>query len=445
MNYDAFIARKSQIGGQSGFKPVWIPDFLFDFQRSLVTWAIEQGRCLIAADCGTGKGPMALVWAENVIRKTNGRVLFLTPLAVGAQIVLEGEKFGIECARSRDGVLPDCKIVVTNYEKLHLFNPSDFTGVVCDESGILKNYSGSTRNAVIEFLRSVEYRLLCSATPAPNDYTELGNSVEALGIMRRVDMLMRFFIHDSADTGNWRLKGHAHEPFWRFMASWARAMRLPSDLGFSDDGFILPPLAYQLTMLPSAPIDTLFPLEAITLDEQRAERRATLEPRCNAVAELANRSALPFVAFCSLNSESELLTKSISGAVELCGANSDEEKEEKVIAFSAGQIRAIVTKPSLCSHGLNWQHCADMSFFPSHSHEQLYQSVRRCWRFGQKRPVTVHLVTTEAESRVLENMKRKEKQAVELFSQITAHMRKYYDCQPETYQPSLKMEQPAWM
>lgn len=428
-----------------GFKPVFMPDCLFDFQKHLAEWNVTQGRSATFADCGLGKSLMELVWAENVVRHTNKPVLLLTPIAVGAQMVREGEKFGIECKRSRDGKLNGSKIVVTNYEKLHLFDPNDFVATIADEVGIIKNYAGATRNAVIEWFAKIRYRLLASATPAPNDYTELGNGVEALGIMRRVEMLARFFIHDSSDTGNWRLKGHAQEPFWKFMASWSRAVRKPSDLGFENKGFDLPPYEAHLTVLPSKPqTDALFPMEAITLDEQRAERRSTMDERVAATAAIANADNDPFVAFCSLNPESAALAKAIKGAQELSGTDSDDEKEEKLVAFSEGKIRCLVTKPSLCSHGLNWQHCARLSFFPSHSHESFYQSVRRCWRFGQKRTVHVHIVTTESESRVLENMRRKEKQADDMFARITEHMRSYYHTQPETYLPTKKISLPQW-
>jgi len=388
---------------------------------------------------------MQLVWAENVCRKTDGRVLILTPLAVSAQTVREAVKFGIDCQQSRDGkVMP--RITVTNYEKLHLFKPEEFSGCVCDESSILKNYAGSTRNEIIAFQTSMMYRLLCSATPSPNDYTELGNSVEALGIMRRVEMLASFFIHDAGDTGVWRLKGHGENPFWRFCASWARAVKAPSDLGFDDGKFILPKLNTVQHTLKSDPMQgQLFPIAAVTLSEQRQERRETIDARCGKVADLANQNSRPFVAWCSLNQESELMADMINGAVEITGSQPDDEKVEKMLAFANGQIRAIVSKPSLCGHGMNWQHCADASFFPSHSHEQFYQAVRRCWRFGQTREVTAHIVTTEAESEVLNNLMRKERAAEIMFASIVANMKNYYTAIPPTYKPTTKMEIPSWL
>jgi superfamily II DNA or RNA helicase len=445
-SYSAFLRKKSDIGANAGFAPVFDAPFLYDFQRHLLEWAVIKGRAAIFADCGLGKTPIQLAWAENVVRKTNGRVLILTPLAVGAQTVREGEKFGVEAHQCRDGKMNGTRIVVTNYERLHYFNPSDFAGVVCDESSILKNYSGATRNAIIAFLRPVKYRLLCTATPSPNDYTELGNSVEALGIMRRVEMLSMFFIHDSGDTGKWRVKGHAKDMFWRFAASWARACRKPSDLGFDDGAFHLPPMRIRQATIESKTREGfLFPMTAVTLNEQRQERRDTIESRCSAVAEIANNEDSHFVAWCTLNAESQSLTRLIKGAVELTGSQTIDEKEHIADQFSSGSIRALVTKPGICGHGMNWQHCHRMSAFPSHSHEEFYQMVRRCWRFGQKNIVTCDMVTTSAESSVVENMKRKERQSAGLFDAIVANMANYYSYTKESYTPTKEIRIPLWL
>jgi hypothetical protein len=444
-DYQAFIQRKSQCGGMTGFEPVWMPDFLFDFQRNLVDWSIRKGRAALFCDCGLGKSPMQLTWAENVCRKENGKSLIIAPLAVSAQTEREGEKFGIDCKQSRIGKPMD-RITVTNYEQLHRFNPADFVAVVCDESSILKNYSGKLRTEIIAFMQRVKYRLLCSATPSPNDYTELGNSVEALGISRRVEMLANYFIHDAGDTGKWRIKGHGANPFWRFVVSWARAVKSPSDLGFDNGKFTLPPLTYEMHVLKSTPLSGyLFPIAAVTLDDQRQERRETIEERCGLVAEIANRNNEPFAAWCSLNSESEMMAKMINGAVEITGRHPDEERAEAMLAFSRGEIRAIVSKPSLCGHGMNWQHCRNTSFFPSHSHEQFYQAIRRFWRFGQTEPVTAHIVTTEAESAVLQNLMEKEKRAEEMFSAIVANMKEFYSSAKSLYEPQKAMEIPQWL
>lgn len=445
LDYSELLERKTPKAAAQGFRCTFMPDMAFDFQRILVEWAVEKGRGAIFADCGMGKTLIELAWAENVVRHTNGRVLILTPLAVGEQTVAEAAKFGIEAKRCRDGK-PSNGINVTNYERLHLFDPSDFAGVVCDESSILKNYAGATKDAVVAFMRTIPYRLLLSATPSPNDYTELGNSVEALGIMRRVEMLASYFVHDGGDTGKWRLKGHAFDPFWAFVASWARAVRRPSDIGCLDDRFVLPALRMHDHVLPSAPPDgTLFPVEAVTLDEQRAERRQSLDARCGMVADIANDTRDPFLAWCSLNRESEALASMIVDAKEITGSQTDEEKEELMVAFARGQLRSLVTKPSIAGFGLNWQHCGRMSFFPSHSHEQYYQSLRRCWRFGRTLPVDVHIVTTEAEAMVMENMRRKEKNADDMFDKIVQNMRVHYTQRKTRYTPTKPMEVPSWL
>ncbi len=446
MDYQDFIKRKSQIETNAGFSPVWMPDFLFDFQRHLVDWSIRKGRAALFADCGLGKTPMQLVWAENVVRKTNGRVLVLTPLAVAHQTVREAEKFGIEAVYSREGKNLG-KITVANYERLHYFNADDFTGCVCDESSILKHYAGKTRTAIIDFMRPLPYRLLCTATPSPNDVTELGNSVEALGIRTRVQMLSEYFIHDSANTGDWRLKGHASEPFWRFVASWARAVRKPSDLGFHDGNFTVKPYRLRThTIEGHVPEGELFPISAITRDEQLRELRDTVEMRADKVAELRHLSPKrPFVAWCSLNAESESIARRIDDAKELRGNMVDDEKEELILAFSRGEIRCLVTKAQMAGFGLNWQHCADTSFFPSHSHEQFYQALRRFHRFGQEREVNAHIVTTDSLSPIVENMKRKERQANELFQMVCRSMSKHYKEIRTEYEPTRKVELPSWM
>lgn len=439
--YQDFLNDKAQLGGFSGFDPVWMPSFLFDFQQSLVDWATRKGKAAIFADCGLGKTPMQLVWAENVVRKTNRPVLVITPLAVGAQTVREGEKFGVKCHKLIGKV--HSGINVTNYEKLHYFNSKDFAGVVLDESSILKSFDGARRAEITEFMRTVEYRLLCTATAAPNDYIELGTSSEALGQLGHTDMLGRFFkndqntikpmrytgfgaprAHKEDHTDKWRFKGHAETPFWRWVCSWARAIRRPSDLGFADDRFILPELIekeYLVTALKLAE-GMLFPLPAVGLKEQRDERRRTIEERCEKVSELVNTKR-PALVWCHLNPEGDLLEHSIPGAVQVSGKDSDEAKEEKFLAFTSGQIRVLVTKPKIGAWGLNFQHCNHVTFFPSHSFEQYYQGVRRCWRFGQDKPVTVDIVTTEGEQAVLENLQRKAKGADKMFSALVAQMR----------------------
>lgn len=441
--YDLFLERKSQLSGMGGFAPVWMPEFLFPFQSQLVDWSLRKGRDAIFADCGLGKTPMQLVWAENVHRHTNRPVIIMTPLAVGAQTVREGDKFGIEAHRSNAGMVHK-GINIVNYERLHRYNPTDFAGAVCDESSILKSFDGARRLEITEFMKKMKYRLLCTATAAPNDYIELGTSAEALGEMGHTDMLMRFFKNDQntikpmvyrnkgknfaqLDEGaKWRFKGHAELPFWRWVCSWARAVRRPSDLGFSDEGFILPELIERdhLVSASSLAPGMLFSLPAVGLTEQREERRRTIEERCEKVGDLVADTGRPALVWCHLNVEGDRLAELIPDAEQVSGNDSDEAKEEKFLAFSSGELRVLVTKPKIGAWGLNFQHCNHVTFSPSHSFEQYYQGVRRCWRFGQKLPVKVDIVTTEGEQSVLDNLQRKAKAADKMFSALVDQMHK---------------------
>ena len=432
MNYADFIARKTQGGADSGFEPVWLPNFLFDFQRELVEWAVRKGRAAIFADCGLGKTPMGLVWASNVARKTGRPVLYLTPIAVAAQTVREAQKFGIDAIQSKDGASAG-HIVVANYERLHYFSADDFAGVVCDESSILKSFAGKRRGEITAFMRKVPYRLLQTATAAPNDYIELGTSSEALGYLGHMDMLNRFFKNDLNNSAQgrmrgevikWRLKGHAETPFWQWVCSWARAVRRPSDLGFDDTRFALPKLHENehLVQAQSLPDGMLFALPAVGLKEQREERRRTVEERCAMVAELVNSTGQPALVWCHLNDEGDALENAIPDAVQVSGSDSDDRKEERLEAFAEGRARVLITKPKIGAWGLNFQHCNHVTFFPSHSFEQYYQAVRRCWRFGQKRPVTVDIVTTEGERGVMRNLQRKAEQADAMFSRLVLEM-----------------------
>ncbi len=432
--YADFLHAKSQDDNACGFAPLWLPGFLFDFQQALVDWAIRQGRAAHFADCGLGKTPMQLVWAENVVRKSNRPVLILTPLAVASQTIREGEKFGIECHRAHSGT---AGILVTNYERLHHFDAADFSGVVCDESSILKSFDGVRRAAITDFMKKTPYRLLCTATAAPNDYVELGTSSEALGQMGHMDMLGRFFRNDqnTADTKRrwrttggardmWRFKGHAEVPFWRWVASWGRALRRPSDLGFADERFHLPPLTHVEHMVTAETLadGMLFALPAVGLKEQREERRRTIKERCERVAALVADTGQPALVWCHLNPEGDLLESLIPDAIQVSGSDSDDAKEEKLTAFANRQARVLITKPKIGAWGLNFQHCAHVTFFPSHSFEQYYQAVRRCWRFGQLREVRVDIVTTEGERGILANLQRKALAADRMFDHLVAHM-----------------------
>jgi hypothetical protein len=454
MAYKDFLDQKVHTGAEHGFEPLWMPPQLFDFQQSLVTWAIRKGRAAIFADCGLGKTAMQLTWAENVARYTGKPVLILTPLAVAAQTIREGEKFGIECIRSSDGTVTG-RIVITNYERLEHFSPADFAGVVCDESSILKSFDGSRRNEITSFMRKVPYRLLATATAAPNDFIELGTSSEALGYMGHMDMLSRFFKNDQnnltsrrmyGEAPKWRFKGHAEQPFWRWVTSWARACRKPSDLGFDDGRFILPPLreADHLIEAATVPEGMLFAMPATDLREQRAEKKRTVRERCEQVAAMVSDTGQPALIWCHLNEEGNLLEQIIPGAIQVSGSDRDDVKERRLIDFAEGGARVLITKPKIGAWGLNFQHCNHITYFPSHSFEQYYQSVRRCWRFGQKRPVTVDIVLTEGERRIMENLARKRQQAEQMFSNLVAEMNHSLSIERKQYNTN-PIEVPSWL
>lgn len=453
--YDAFLASKSQLDGDHGFDPAWLPDAMFPHQAALTTWALRKGRGAVLADCGLGKTLIELVWARNVAAETGKPVLIITPLAVTQQIVQEAAKFAIDATRSVAGEI-ETPIVVTNYERLHLFDAGRFGGVVCDESSILKSFDGIRRAEITEFMRRSPYRLLGTATAAPNDYTELGTSSEALGYLGHMDMLSRFFVNDQRTSkpirgrfqtdGAWRFKGHAETPFWRWVSSWARAMRRPSDLGFADDGFDLPPLTVNehVVTATTPPAGMLFDVPAIGFHEEREERRRTIPERCAMAASLVTDTGEPAVVWCDLNDEGDLLERLIPDAVQVSGRDSDDAKEAKFAAFAAGEIRVLITKPKIGAWGLNWQHCNHLTYFPSHSYEQYYQAVRRCWRFGQQRPVTVDIVGTTGSAKIRENLQRKSAQADVMFSELVSYMRDAMTiARFDNY--TQKVEVPSWL
>lgn len=464
MNYADFIQSKSQSGAMHGFEPVWMPSLMFPFQVQLTTWAIQKGRAAVFADCGLGKTFIQLAWSENVARHTGGRVLILTPLAVSFQTVREGEKIGVEVTHRREGIKKGDRIVVTNYERLHHFNSEDFEGVVCDESSILKNFDGITRKAITDFMRKRPYRLLCTATAAPNDYIELGTSSEALGDLGYMDMLGRFFKNDQNSlyssiyrrrgqdfqraemTGKFRFRGHAERDFWRWVCSWSRAVRKPSDLGCDDGSFKLPELILRHHVVKTETVRDgyLFDIPAVGLAEQRSDLRRTLGERCDMATQVVNAHNKPAVVWCNLNEEGKRLTKAIHGAVEVCGDDDEEHKEETFAGFISGKVRVLVTKPVIGGFGLNLQHCAHETFFPSHSYEQYYQAVRRCWRFGQKQPVTVDMITTEGQADVLKNLERKSHQASKMFDQLVAMMWKELKIEAKN-EYTQKEEAPSWL
>jgi len=451
--YSALLARKTQEGADRGFDPEWMPDALFDFQSDLVAWALRRGRAALFEDCGMGKTIQFLTWAHNVATRTGGRVLILSPLAVAAQTVREAEKFGIEVERSETGE-HSARLVLANYERLHHFDPADFKAVVCDESSILKSFDGARRREITAFMRKVPYRLLATATAAPNDYTELGTSSEALGFLGATDMLSRFFVTEDGNSvarrqygeaPKWRMKGHAERPFWRWVCSWARAIRKPSDIGYDDGDFLLPALHVRRHMVESsrAPEDQLFTVPANNLHDQRRERRRMMPERCEQLAALVTHDE-PALVWCHLNEEGDRLERMIPGAIQVSGRDPDHVKEEKFLAFVDGDARVLVTKPQIGAWGLNFQHCAHVALFPSHSYEQYYQGVRRCWRFGQSREVTVDLVLGEGERRVMDNLERKARAADAMFSNLVAEMGAA-SALARRPDGSERLEVPAWL
>jgi superfamily II DNA or RNA helicase len=457
--YESFLAAKDVAVAPAGFERV--PELgahLFPFQRDLVGWALRRGRAALFCDTGLGKTVQQLEWARHVVAHTGGRVLILAPLAVAAQTKREGAKFGVEVRQCREPWEVGDGINVTNYDRLARFDPRDFDGIVLDESSVLKDFTSSTRTAIIEAFRSTPYRLACSATPAPNDFTELGNHAEFLGVMSRTEMLATWFIHDGGSTQDWRLKGHAERDFWRWVCSWAALVRRPSDLGYEDGAFALPPLQV-LDVVVDSDIMTarrqgqLFVEPAKTLSEQRDARRASLADRVAACAEIVNASTGPFLVWCELNNEGDALTEAIHGAVQIAGSDDPEVKERRMVDFSEGRTRVLVTKPSIAGYGMNWQHCAQMAFVGiSHSYEQFYQAVRRCWRFGQNSPVTVHVITSEAEGAVGANLRRKEQDAARMAAEmsrftveITRQNVNSSHRETEVYRPTLPMRVPSWL
>ncbi|KKB80805.1 helicase [Devosia soli] len=456
MQYTDFIASKQMMDPETGItERVELPSYLFPHQADITQWSLRRGRAAIFAGTGLGKTLMELVWAHEVSRYTRKPVLLLAPLAVSHQHEREAGSFGIPArvvSAQSDGV-----IEVTNYQKLDRFALRELGGVALDESSILKSTDGKYRTKLINDCRDVPFRLAATATPAPNDFMELGNHAEFIGAMSYTDMLATFFTHDGGDTQKWRLKGHAENEFWKWMASWAVMLRKPSDLGYSDEGYDLPPLKRQQHVVsaeyaPSMDTGLLFPMEARTMQERISARRDTVAERVELAASITPKDR-PFVWWCNLNSESEALGSAIEGAVQVSGADSDDTKEQKLKAFTAGEIRVLITKPSIAGFGMNWQHCADTGFVGlNDSFEQIYQAERRFWRFGQNKPVTVHFISAETEGAVVANLRRKEADAERMAAALVEHMA---DLSAENirgmartradYAPTVPMTLPNWI
>ena len=418
MSYEQYIASKAASESFAGIADAPIADHLFPHQHDLVRWALRRGRAAIFADTGLGKTAMQIEWARHVAER--GRVIILAPLAVAEQTAREAARWGVDvaCVRSDNGA----RIIVTNYEMLHAFDSSAFAGVVLDESSILKSYTAKTRNQLIEAFGSTPYRLACTATPAPNDFTELGNHSEFLGIKSRVEMLAEYFVHDGGSTQDWRVKGHAEAAFWRWVCSWGAIVKRPSDLGHDDGGFALPPLHMQehvvgVDHMKAREHGYLFAPDATSLQDQRATRRMTMSDRVKIAASIASQDG-PCLVWCELNDEADEVTKAVADAVQVAGSDTPEEKADRMLGFAEGRYRVLVSKPSICGFGMNFQRCSRMVFVgASHSYEQTYQAVRRCWRFGQDKPVTVHVIRAETEGAIVENFRRKEADAARMASE----------------------------
>ena len=419
--YTEFLASKRIRAAAAGIDaPLALSSKLARFQVDCTRWALQRGRGALFQGCGLGKSWQAIEWARVVSAHTDKPVLILTPLAVASQFVREGEKLGVRVKHVREpaDMFDGARIVVTNYERLDKFEQTirSLGGVVLDESSILKAFDGKTRTKLIEAFAAVAFRLCCTATPSPNDVAELGNHAEFLGVMRRVDMLNRFFEHAGDDTSKWTLKHHGRKPFWRWVASWAICLNTPSDMGHSDEGYLLEPLTVHDHVIDvdqkmAHQAGLLFAYEAATLTEQRAVRRASLSDRVEAVARLVNDSPEQWTVWTDLNDESKQLAKAITGAVEITGSDPVEHKESAMLGFIDGKHRVLVSKSEICGFGVNLQ-CASHTAFvgAGHSFESWHQTVRRHHRFGQKRPVHVHMFRTSADGRIVSNLQRKQRE-----------------------------------
>lgn len=455
-DYERFLASKNIADPNTGMTELHpLLDCMMPHQSDIVKWALRRGRAAIFAGTGLGKTLMELEWARHVCRFTGKPVLIFAPLAVAEQHVNEAGKFGV-IARLVSST-HDEGIGVSNYQKLDHFDISSFGGVVIDESSILKSVDGKFRSRIIDECARVPFRLAATATPAPNDFMELGNHAEFLGVMSYTDMLATFFTHDGGDTQKWRLKGHAENEFWKWVASWAVMLRTPSDLGYPNDGYDLPPLIYHhhkvgVDYTSSLETGLLFPMEARTMQERISARRDSVQPRVELAASITAKDR-PFVWWTQLNSEAELLAKMIPGSVNLTGSDSDDDKRRKLSDFANGKTRVLISKPAIAGFGLNWQHCADTGFVGlNDSFEQVYQAIRRFWRFGQTKPVNVHFIASEMEGAVVANIKRKEADAERMAASMVMHMadisseniRGLVRDKPD-YDPQEMMQIPEWI
>jgi superfamily II DNA or RNA helicase len=453
--YEQFIKGKLAAEVPTGFDYDVLVGPLFDFQAACVKWALKRGRAALFLDTGLGKTLCQCTWAQLVYEHTGLNIIIAAPLCVAQQTVEEAAKFGItvKYCRSQDQVEPG--ITITNYEMLGHFELDSFVGVVLDESSILKSHTSRTREEIVSAFRNTPYKLSCTATPSPNDYIELGNQADFLGVMSAQEMLATFFTHDGGDTSKWRLKGHGKVRFWEWMATWSICIRNPADLGFDGSAYELPPLNIIEHVVSGGDLleGQLFAITAQSLSERREAKRNSMADRIALAASIANASGDPCIVWCHLNDESEALAAAIPDAVEVTGSMTADDKESRIMRFTHGEARGIVSKASIAGYGLNWQHCNNMIFAGmDDSFEKFYQAVRRCYRFGQKRIVNVHIITAETEGAVKANIERKQRQANEMAEEMVAHMRGITRRQiegartnTETYNPTVPMTIPAWL
>jgi superfamily II DNA or RNA helicase len=453
MQYEEFLKSKERVIKPSGFECEPSNKYLFDFQRDITKWALKKGKAAVFLDTGLGKTIIQLSWSDEVCKYTNGKVLILAPLAVSKQTVREGAKFGIEVTSCRSQKDVKQGINITNYEMLQHFNPNEFDGIVLDESSIIKSFSGKTTQEMLDLFRFTHYKLACTATPAPNDYEELGNHAEFLGVMTRPEMLATFFVHDGGDTAKWRLKGHAENDFWKWIASWAMVVKNPEDLGYDGSKYKLPQLNIQTHYVESPTTEDMFiTLPAQTLDERREARKESLQDRVNKAVELVQGMESCLI-WCDYNDESTALSKAIDGAIEVKGADTPEHKEKALIGFATSEVKYLVTKPKIAGFGMNWQNCNNMIFCGlSDSYERFYQAIRRCYRFGQTKEVNVHVIISEKEESVLQNVRRKEELAqmmssnmVALTSEILKNEIKNTSRNVIDYTPQHEIKLPEWL
>ena len=426
MQYEDFVASKRRAEVATGHNPSDLNEHLFDFQHAIVTWAVRRGRAAVFADTGLGKTLMQLSWADEVATYTGGIVLILAPLAVSEQTIEQGSTFGIDVRRVKNGGTPDAPGVwITNYERMDAIDFASLHGLVLDESSILKAHDGKTRQRIIDAAQGIPYRLSCTATPSPNDFEELGNQCEFLGVMTRTEMLATYFVNDTGDTGTWRLKGWGQSRFWEWMGTWSVVLRNPSDIGFDGSRYILPEPKYIEHVVETEVTGDLFARPAQTMLERRKAQRDSIDARCKALADVVNADqSEPWLIWCHLNDEAELLAELIPGAVNVQGSDKPEVKAARMMDFSHGTLRVLISKPKICGFGMNWQHCARMAFVGlDDSFEKFYQAVRRCYRFGQNRNVHVHLFTAENEGQILANLKRKEVQHHQMSANMIEHMK----------------------